>query len=189
LSFHFSPETAEEAVQSILHILEGQSKNTFQAYRKPTVWRRIQRRMGLNQMTDAADYERFVRENSDEAARLAKDMLIGVTSFFRDLEAYEELRAKVIAPLVEKKTGTATLRVWTAGCSTGEEVYSIAILIREEMARHKKNRTLQLFASDIDAEGLKCAREGALSRKHRRGRLGGAPGPVLRQERQPLSGE
>src|SRR4029453_11303644 len=70
-----------------------------------------------------------------------------------------ELRAKVIAPLVEKKTSAAPLRAWTAGCSTGEEVYSIAILIREEMLRHKKSFPLQLFASDIDAEGLKCARE------------------------------
>ena len=154
-----APETVEENVQSILSILASQSKNSFQAYRKPTVWRRIQRRMGLNQMTDIADYARFLRESPDEAARLSKDMLIGVTSFFRDVKAYEELRAKVIAPLVEKKTSAAPLRAWTAGCSTGEEVYSIAILLREEMLRHKKNFPLQLFASDIDAEGLKCARE------------------------------
>jgi two-component system CheB/CheR fusion protein len=123
------------------------------------VWRRIQRRMGLNQMTSIADYARFLRESPDEAGRLSKDMLIGVTSFFRDVKAYEELQAKVIAPLVEKKTTSAPLRAWTAGCSTGEEVYSIAILIREEMLRHKKNFPLQLFASDIDAEGLKRARE------------------------------
>jgi two-component system CheB/CheR fusion protein len=154
-----APETVEENIQSILSILGSQSKNNFQAYRKPTVWRRIQRRMGLNQMTDIADYTRFLRESPDEAARLSKDMLIGVTSFFRDPEAYEQLRVKVIAPLVEKKTTSAPLRAWTAGCSTGEEVYSIAILIREEMLRHKKAFPLQLFASDIDAEGLKCARE------------------------------
>ena len=154
-----APETVEENVQSILSILGSQSKNNFQAYRKPTVWRRIQRRMGLNQMTDIADYARFLHESPDEAARLSKDMLIGVTSFFRDVKAYEELRAKVIAPLVEKKISAAPLRAWTAGCSTGEEVYSIAILIREEMLRHKKSFPLQLFASDIDAEGLKCARE------------------------------
>ena len=154
-----APETVDENVQSILSILGSQSKNSFQAYRKPTVWRRIQRRMGLNQMTDIADYARFLRESPDEAARLSKDMLIGVTSFFRDVKAYEELQAKVIAPLVEKKTTSAPLRAWTAGCSTGEEVYSIAILLREEMLRHKKNFPLQLFASDIDAEGLKCARE------------------------------
>jgi two-component system, chemotaxis family, CheB/CheR fusion protein len=154
-----APETVEENVQSILSILGSQSKNNFQAYRKPTVWRRIQRRMGLNGMTDITDYARFLRESPDETARLSKDMLIGVTSFFRDVKAYEELRAKVIAPLVEKKISAAPLRAWTAGCSTGEEVYSIAILIREEMLRHKKNFPLQLFASDIDAEGLKCARE------------------------------
>ena len=154
-----APETVEENVQSILSILGSQSKSNFQAYRKPTVWRRIQRRMGLNGMTGIADYARFLRESPDEAARLSKDMLIGVTSFFRDVKAYEELRAKVISPLVEKKISAAPLRAWTAGCSTGEEVYSIAILIREEMLRHKKSFPLQLFASDIDAEGLKCARE------------------------------
>jgi len=149
-----APETVEENVQSILSILGSQSKNNFQAYRKPTVWRRIQRRMGLNGMTDITDYARFLRESPDETARLSKDMLIGVTSFFRDVKAYEELRAKVIAPLVEKKISAAPLRAWTAGCSTGEEVYSIAILIREEMLRHKKNFPLQLFASDIDADFL-----------------------------------
>ena len=152
-------ETVEENIQSILSILESQSKNNFKAYRKPTVWRRIQRRMGLNRMTDIADYTPFVGESADEAARLSKDMLIGVTSFFRDPEAYEDLRVKVIAPLVEKKDRAAPLRAWTAGCSTGEEVYSIAILMREEMTQNKTSFPLQLFASDIDAEGLKRARE------------------------------
>ena len=155
-----APETVEDSVRSILEILASQSKNNFQAYRKPTVWRRIQRRMGLNQMADISDYARFLRESPDELARLSKDMLIGVTSFFRDPEAFEELRAKVIAPLVEKKASTAPLRAWTAGCSTGEEVYSIAMLMREEMMRNKKSFPLQLFASDIDTEGLQCARVG-----------------------------
>jgi two-component system, chemotaxis family, CheB/CheR fusion protein len=153
------PETVEDSVRSILEILASQSKNNFQAYRKPTVWRRIQRRMGLNQMADISDYARFLRESRDEVARLSKDMLIGVTSFFRDPEAFEELRAKVIVPLVEKKASAAPLRAWTAGCSTGEEVYSIAIMMREEMMRNKNSFPLQLFASDIDTEGLKCARE------------------------------
>jgi two-component system, chemotaxis family, CheB/CheR fusion protein len=154
-----APEKVEDNVQSILDILASQSKNDFQAYRKTTVWRRIQRRMGLNQLTDISDYARFLRESPDEVAWLSRDMLIGVTSFFRDPEAFEELRVKVIAPLVEKKASDAPLRAWTAGCSTGEEVYSIAILMREEMMRNKKSFSLQLFASDIDAEGLQYARE------------------------------
>jgi two-component system, chemotaxis family, CheB/CheR fusion protein len=154
-----APENLEDNIQSILDIMASQSKNDYQAYRKPTVWRRIQRRMGINQLTDISDYALFLRESPDDVARLSKDMLIGVTSFFRDPEAFEELRAKVIVPLVEKKQNAAPLRAWTAGCSTGEEVYSIAILMREETIRNKKSFPLQLFASDIDAEGLKCARE------------------------------
>jgi two-component system, chemotaxis family, CheB/CheR fusion protein len=155
-----APEKAEDNIQSILDVLASQSKHDFQAYRKTTVWRRIRRRMGLNQMTDISDYTRFLRESPDEVARLSRDMLIGVTSFFRDPEAFEELRVKVITPLVEKKNGASPLRVWTAGCSTGEEVYSIAILIREAMIRNKKSFPLQIFASDIDADGLQRAREG-----------------------------
>ena len=165
-----------------LSILASQSKNSFQAYRKPTVWRRIQRRMGLNQMTDIADYARFLRESPDEAARLSKDMLIGVTSFFRDVKAFEELRAKVIAPLVEKKASAAPLRAWTAGCSTGEEVYSIAILLREEMLRNKK--TFPCSSSHRTSTPRASMRtRGGLPRKHRLGCFGGTPGPVLHQER------
>ncbi len=118
-----APENLEDNVQSILDIMASQSNNDFQAYRKPTVWRRIQRRMGINQLTEVSDYARFLRESPDEMARLSKDMLIGVTSFFRDPEAFEELRATVIAHLLEKRASAAPLRAWTAGCSTGEEVY------------------------------------------------------------------
>jgi two-component system, chemotaxis family, CheB/CheR fusion protein len=157
------PESAEDNFQSILGLLASQNKIDFRPYRRPTLWRRIQRRMGLNRMTDISEYVRFLRETPDEVARLSKDMLIGVTSFFRDVEVFEALRTEVIAPLVQEKANAASLRAWTAGCSTGEEIYSIAILLREEMTRQKKNLDLRLFASDLDLDGLKYAREGIYS--------------------------
>jgi two-component system, chemotaxis family, CheB/CheR fusion protein len=124
------------------------------------VWRRIQRRMGLNQITDVSDYGRLLREKPDEVVRLLKDMIVGVTNFFRDPEAFDELRIKVISPLVQERNSDDPLRVWAVGCSTGEEAYSIGVLIREEMSRKQKNFPVQIFASDIDPEALKCAREG-----------------------------
>lgn len=155
----FAPETAADDINSILRMLAGQTKHNFQAYRKTTVQRRVQRRMGLNRINNISDYLRLLQKNPEEVAQLAKDLLLGVTSFFRDPEALEKLRAKVIAPLVEQKHDKAPLRVWTVGCSTGEETYSIAILIREQMIRNKASFPLQIFASDIMVEGLKYARE------------------------------
>jgi two-component system, chemotaxis family, CheB/CheR fusion protein len=154
------PEAVQDDVHSILGLLASQTGSDFHSYKKNMVWRRIQRRMGLNQITDISDYGRLLREKPDEMARLSKDMLIGVTSFFRDPEAFDELRIKGISPLVQERNSDHPLRVWAVGCSTGEEAYSIGILIREEMSRKQKNFPLQIFASDIDPEALKCAREG-----------------------------
>jgi two-component system, chemotaxis family, CheB/CheR fusion protein len=154
------PEAVQDDIHSILGLLAHQTGSDFHSYKKNMVWRRIQRRMGLNQITDISDYGRFLREKPDEMTRLSKDMLIGVTSFFRDPEAFDELRIKVISPLVQERNSDHPLRVWAVGCSTGEEAYSIAMLIREEMSRKQKIFPVQIFASDIDPDALKCAREG-----------------------------
>lgn len=153
-------EVTQDGITVILDLLASQTKSDFRCYKPTTIHRRIQRRMGLNGINDIADYYRFLSEHPDEVAKLSKDMLIGVTSFFRDPEAFEELRDKVIAPLVQQKHNSDPLRTWVAGCATGEEAYSIAILLREEMARARKSFKLQVFASDIDPEALKGAREG-----------------------------
>jgi two-component system CheB/CheR fusion protein len=116
--------------------------------------------MGVNRIQDISAYYNFLRENPAELTKLAKDMLIGVTSFFRDPEAFAELREKVIKPLVLESNRATPLRAWIAGCATGEEAYSIAILVMEEMAAAGKNLSLQMFASDIDSDALKAAREG-----------------------------
>ena len=153
-------DTVEDTLDSIFNLLATETKQDFRGYKKTTVGRRIQRRMGLNQIYDLVDYCRFLHDNPAEVAQLARDMLIGVTSFFRDPEAFQELRDKVIAPLVEQHHDNYPLRVWVAGCSTGEEAYSHVMLLMEEMARAKKLIRLQVFASDVDREALQKAREG-----------------------------
>ena len=156
-------EATQDGIGSILTLLASQSKNDFRCYKPMTIQRRIERRMGLNQINEVADYYRFLSEHPGELAKLSKDMLIGVTSFFRDPDAFEELRDKVIAPLVQEKNNADPLRAWVTGCATGEEAYSIVMLLMEEMARARKSFRLQVFASDIDPEALKAAREGIYS--------------------------
>jgi two-component system CheB/CheR fusion protein len=153
----------QDGINSILHLLASRTKSDFRCYKPNTVHRRIQRRMGLSQIDDISDYYRYLQEHPDELGKLSKDMLIGVTSFFRDPQAFEELRDKAIAPLVREKKDADPLRAWVVGCATGEEAYSIVMLLMEEMARARKSFRLQVFASDIDPEALKRAREGTYS--------------------------
>jgi two-component system, chemotaxis family, CheB/CheR fusion protein len=162
-SSHSDSAETQDGINPILHLLTTCTKSDFRCYKPNTLHRRIQRRMGLNQIDDISDYYRYLQENPEELGKLSKDMLIGVTSFFRDPEAFEELRDKAIAPLVEDKSGTDPLRAWVAGCATGEEAYSIVIMLMEEMARARKSCKLQVFASDIDSEALKRARDGLYS--------------------------
>ena len=155
-----TPQTISAGIDDILELLVNETKSDFRSYKKTTVRRRIERRMGVNRIQDISGYHTFLRDNPAELAKLAKDMLIGVTSFFRDLEAFAELREKVIKPLVLESNRSSPLRAWIPGCATGEEAYSIAILVMEEMAAARKNLSLQMFASDIDSDALKSAREG-----------------------------
>ena len=155
-----APQAISAGIDAILELLVNETKSDFRCYKKTTVRRRIDRRMGVNRIQDISAYYNFLRENPAELTRLAKDMLIGVTSFFRDPEGFAELREKVIKPLVLQSNRATPLRVWIPGCATGEEAYSIAILVMEEMAAARKNLSLQMFASDIDSDALRAAREG-----------------------------
>jgi len=116
--------------------------------------------MSVNQIGTLAEYTQFLRSQPDEAPKLAKDILISVTSFFRDPAAYEELRELAIAPLVKALPEDQPVRVWVAGCATGEEAYSIAILVREELESAQRTNPLQVFASDLDEDALAFARAG-----------------------------
>ncbi len=134
--------------------------NDFSNYKPGTLVRRIERRMTVLRITDV---ERFliVLEDEKEAHLLAQEFLIGVTQFFRDPDAFEALRQKVIKPLL--KTREDTIRIWVPGCSTGEEAYSLAMLMFEEMDKRQDRRALQVFGTDIDTPSLVAARYGVFS--------------------------
>ena len=149
-----------KGLQDIIDLLESEGGNHFGAYKKTTLLRRVERRMGLNHIGRIADYMEWLQEKPEEIALLSKDMLISVSSFFRDPEAFEELRQKVVVPLIQEKNDNNPLRVWVPGCATGEEAYSVAMLLREELTAAEKNCTIQLFASDVDSEAVRFAREG-----------------------------
>ncbi|HEX5998774.1 MAG TPA: chemotaxis protein CheB [Hyphomicrobiaceae bacterium] len=153
-------EDAGDHFRSILNILRVQTGVDFQPYKKGTLGRRVLRRMGLRHLTSAADYVDLLRKDADEVRDLYQDFLIGVTSFFRDAEAWEVLDNEVIGPVVRDKSPDDAIRVWVAGCATGEEAYSVAILLHEQMEEQHKSLNLQIFASDIDERAIKTARAG-----------------------------
>ena len=149
-----------EQLDAVLDLLALRTGSDFTAYKKSTLLRRSERRMGINHFCSLTEYLRFLQSNTSEVDELAKDMLIGISSFFRDPEAFEELRRDVVIPLIRDRRDHRPIRVWIPACSTGEEAYSIAILFLEELSAATKNSPLQIFASDVDAEALKIAREG-----------------------------
>ncbi len=153
-------EAKPEGVQNILAFVLAQAGYDFRCYKKSTILRRIERRMGLHHVLDVAQYSSLLSQDTHEVHELLKDLLINVTSFFRDAEAFEELRQKVIRPLVEAKPTDEPFRVWVPGCASGEEAYSLAILLMEEVAAANKHCAIQVFATDIDEEALKFGRLG-----------------------------
>ncbi|MEJ2737981.1 MAG: chemotaxis protein CheB [Anaerolineae bacterium] len=154
------PERAADSVQKILFLLRGQTGHDFSYYKRTTIHRRIERRMAVNQIDQLENYVRYLQQNPLEIDNLFRDLLIGVTSFFRDPEAFETLGERSIAPLLTGRDPRLPLRIWVPGCSTGEEAYSIAMLIQETMDTLKQHVKVQIFATDIDAEAVRHARNG-----------------------------
>ncbi|MCX5753110.1 MAG: chemotaxis protein CheB, partial [Candidatus Krumholzibacteria bacterium] len=154
--------TVQSALEKVMILLRGQTGHEFSLYKKSMVYRRIERRMGLHQISRIADYVRFMRENPQEVELLFHELLIGVTSFFRDPEAWEQLKIEVLPALLAGCTSNQTLRAWIPACTTGEEAYSLAILFKETMEelRPAKNVTLQIFATDLDQQAIEKARQG-----------------------------
>jgi two-component system CheB/CheR fusion protein len=151
---------ASTSLARIADILRNKTRNDFRGYKQNTFLRRVQRRMQVVQIADIAAYVDFLRADKDEAQHLFNDLLIGVTEFFRDQREFEVLETEVIPKLFEGKQAWQQVRVWVLGCSTGEEAYSIAILLREHMAKLDSPPQLQIFATDIDARALAVARAG-----------------------------
>ena len=153
-------EIERDHLNDILTILRDRTRFDFRSYKRSTLERRIGRRMGLKHIASIADYVRLLTDDPAEAALLFDDLLIRVTSFFRDPEAWRFLQERVVRPLVERKDARAALRVWVPSCCTGEEAYSIAMLFLEELQAARKSGPLQIFASDVDAAALDFARAG-----------------------------
>jgi len=144
----------------ILTALRSHAKYDFHSYKKGTLMRRIERRMGLNYIEDLEDYVRMVQDDEQEAARLFKDLLISVTNFYREPEAYRLLEREAIQKVVREKDDDEPIRVWVPGCATGEEAYSIGMLFLEQLEAMRKHCPIQIFASDIDEQALAVARTG-----------------------------
>ena len=155
-------EKAQSALEKVFILLRTQTGQDFSLYKKSTVYRRIERRMSLHQIDRIAAYAKFLQENPQETELLFKELLIGVTGFFRDPEAWEQMRKEVIPALLARRPAGGVLRAWTPGCSTGEEAYSLAIVFREALLKVKPAKTvsLQIFATDLDRDAIDKARAG-----------------------------
>ena len=151
----------ETYIKKILVDVYKYSGIDFRQYKKNTLLRRIEKRMSLNNMNIISDYAQLVEKNDTEKHALKDSFLIGVTRFFRDDEAFDTIKKTVIPSIVESKKNGDTIRIWIAGCSTGEEVYSIAILFNEYIETKKKDIDFKIFATDIDPRGLSVAGLGA----------------------------
>lgn len=160
-----------EFMRRILSQVQARTGHDFSQYKKNTLLRRIERRMHLTEQASLDDYFKYIRQTPDESHTLFNDLLIGVTNFFRDAESWQALADQVIPRIFDEKEGDQSIRVWTIGCSTGEEAYTLAMLLLEYMAtRHEQNDMenwlvshpieLQIFASDLDDAALAKAREG-----------------------------
>ncbi len=151
------PAVEEDALVRITAILRKATGVDFGLYKPATVLRRIERRMGIAQLQSVGDYLAYLQQTPAEVTALYKDLLIGVTKFFRDTEAFDYLQQAVIPALFDRKAHDPVIRLWVAGCATGEEAYSLAILLREEMAKRDTVYDVKLFATDIDRGAIEVA--------------------------------
>jgi two-component system, chemotaxis family, CheB/CheR fusion protein len=156
----------QSALEKIIILLRAHTRHDFSHYKKSSLYRRIERRMSLHQLAKIADYVRYLQGNPQELDLLFKELLIGVTSFFRDPAVWAQLKDKIFPTLLENHTHGGVLRAWIAGCSTGEEAYSLAMCFREAQddmkvaARPVPKCTLSVFATDLDKDAIDRARTG-----------------------------
>ena len=151
---------SESALKKIFVLLRTQTGHDFSQYKPSTIYRRIERRMAVHQIDTIDSYVKYLQQTPAEVEALFRDFLIGVTNFFRDTHPFQELEKLAIPKLFEGKTPSSVIRVWSNGCSTGEEAYSIAILLKEHLEALKQNYKVQIFATDIDSRAIAIARLG-----------------------------
>ena len=147
-------------IQKIFVMIRSATGHDLSHYKQTTLRRRIERRMAIHQVNRIADYVKYLQQTPPEVDILFKDMLIGVTNFFRDPDAFDVLKKQVLPAMIKTKQPDSSIRIWSVGCSTGEEAYSMAILFAEAMEMVKQHFNIQIFASDIDAQAIDYARLG-----------------------------
>ena len=152
--------SASESLQKIFQLLRSGTGHDFSFYKRNTLCRRIERRMSVHQIERLPDYVSYLERTPQEVTTLFKELLIGVTNFFRDSQAFESLNRCLMAEVLANKSKDDAVRVWVPGCSSGEEVYSIAIILRECMDKLKKDFRVQIFGTDIDGDAIDMARAG-----------------------------
>ncbi len=155
--------TDEESLAHIYAVLKKNKGIDFTHYKRTTVLRRIERRMVVIHSTDLAEYAKTLDYNQEEVNILVKEILIGVTNFFRDPAFFEKLKMKALYPIVQNAKEDEPIRAWSAGCSTGEEAYSIAILFKEILEELNVKRDIKIFATDIDVQAIEQAGKGVFS--------------------------
>ncbi|MEB8344844.1 PAS domain-containing protein [Flavobacteriaceae bacterium KMM 6898] len=152
--------SARELLEKVFILLRNATGCNFSDYKSSTIIRRIEKRMALNQIDKLETYIKYLQKNKNEVLKLFNELLIGVSSFFRDEEAFLEIENSVIPKILRNKEDGEVIRVWVAGCSTGEEAYSLAILFDKAILEHKKDLKVQIFASDLDEKAIMFARQG-----------------------------
>jgi len=157
-----SEEGSRSALEKVVILLRAHTGHDFTQYKRNTLLRRIERRMGVHQILKMSDYVRYLRENPQELDLLFRELLIGVTGFFRDPEVWELMKAEVLPGLLSDRHSGRPFRAWVPGCSTGEEAYSLAMMLREVVGEFhpRGNQGLQIFATDLDRDAIDKARQG-----------------------------
>ena len=150
----------KDALKKIFMLLHTHTGHDFSEYKPSTIYRRIERQMAIAKINTIAEYAQYLKQTPAEVVTLFHNLLIGVTSFFRDTEAFSYFKEKIIPKLFLDRQEGVPLRLWVCACSSGQEAYSIAILIQAYMDTHKKNFPVQIFATDIDAYAIAVARVG-----------------------------
>ena len=153
------PPEDEPLLAEILNLIKSKTACDFSLYKRPTIIRRLTRRMAFNNYS-LADYLELLRQDEEEVQQLSKEFLVGVTRFFRDDGAFEDLKLKVIPEISRNKNANEPIKIWVAGCSTGEEAYSIAILVREHLDRSHSSQDVKIFGSDINKDAIEFASRG-----------------------------
>src|SRR5450759_172515 len=155
------PAAAVSSLNQILLQVRNSTGHDFSLYKKSTIGRRVERRMARNNIEDLAVYARYLKEHPPEVKALFKELLINVTSFFRDPEAFVALKQEILPQLLADKPEDYVFRVWVAGCASGEEAYSIAMLLREFMDETENEFRVQIYATDLDEDAIAAARSGS----------------------------